>query len=631
MMITKRQFGVTLMIFLTLFLLFMGFQIGKEAVATPDINKHISGAAQGGKSTAFIPGFAVINAKGEPEGLAPGSEWMLYIGDENSDSALTVKEWSYYTRTPVALAGELPDIATSLLPDVVIIEPDLIRDRSDKIAKLMSGGVDFIFTSLPDYEYVKSDFTLRKLLGIRRPVREEITLKGAHLFKGFLLGGERIFEEDPEENATEEKEKLQDLELTVPWYSVRAGTKTFMRGTLTDEDLQEAQENKLKNEDMPAIIWRSSYEGSLVFAVNGGYMSDRRAGMGLLQAMMHERNTYTIYPIINAHVFSVDNCPILTDENKEQVEKIYGKPITKVQTDIIMPMFITLSTKNGKVPSCFMSVKYDRSDPAQPQRDTVSKYLSMLSEMGGELAASANCRSGALSQEELADDLSFLKSEVPGYRVSAVMCSAEELSALPYALEAANAEDIRTAATSEYSPDLPIVGRLNESMTFQQTTSDLYRHTFTDELEYLGVQTLLGYSNGSCSIAKTFYPGSKKDEWQNSSREIFSNLTTYSNPFRAEDSVTVTDSDERIRTYLDLQYAYERSGDVITVTTDRGSHSGDCYFILRTHNESVTSVSGGEFKEIEEDAYLISAKRDNTVIRLSSTLSTLIDMEGSNR
>lgn len=36
MMITKRQFSVTIVIFITLLLLFMGFQIGKEAASTPE-------------------------------------------------------------------------------------------------------------------------------------------------------------------------------------------------------------------------------------------------------------------------------------------------------------------------------------------------------------------------------------------------------------------------------------------------------------------------------------------------------------------------------------------------------------------------------------------------------------------
>jgi hypothetical protein len=45
----------------------------------------------------------------------------------------------------------------------------------------------------------------------------------------------------------------------------------------------------------------------------------------------------------------------------------------------------------------------------------------------------------------------------------------------------------------------------------------------------------------------------------------------------------------------------------------------------------VVSVSGGSFKQLEEDAYLITAEEKNVEIRLASTLSALVDMEGKDR
>ena len=53
MIITRRLFIISLVIFLTLLLLFMGFQVGKEAVSTPGINKHIADIAPGRKSADY--------------------------------------------------------------------------------------------------------------------------------------------------------------------------------------------------------------------------------------------------------------------------------------------------------------------------------------------------------------------------------------------------------------------------------------------------------------------------------------------------------------------------------------------------------------------------------------------------
>ena len=630
MMITRRQFFVTIVIFLTLLLLFMGFQIGREMVSAPGVNKHIAAVAPNGKSSAALPNFYESDQSGKPEGLSEQDEWVLYLGEKNGAYAATAKEWSYYTKIPVVHAAKLPDVSASALPDIVMIEPDFVRGRSDHIAELMEKGVDFIFMSLPEYDYVTSDDKLRKILGIYRTVQKEIDLRGVHLFKGFLLGGERIFEEETAAEANDKHENRQDLELKIPWYSVRTRTKTYMRGTLSDEDMETANEKKYKNEDMPAIIWRSCFGNGEAYAVNGSYLKNRRAGMGILQAMMYERKPYSVYPVINAQVFSVAHFPILTDENAAQVEKIYGRTVTKAQTDIMLPMFITLASNSGKKPGFFLSVKYDRSDPAQPQKGILKTYLSMIDEMHGELALSAD-NLGKNSAGELTADYDFISSEAPDYRITAVMSAADRLSRLPETLEAAGARDIRTVSTSAYSESLPIFGYLNESVTWQQTTSSLKRHTFTDELELLGVQTLLAYSNSVCSMAEAFYPQNKKDEWQNSSRVIFSNLTTYSHPFRAEDNLTVTESDDRIRAYLGLQYKAERSGDVITVTSEGVSGDGVNRFILRTHDERIESVSGGAYELLEENAYLISAQREKTEIRLTSSHSSFVVMEGSNR
>ena len=100
---------------------------------------------------------------------------------------------------------------------------------------------------------------------------------------------------------------------------------------------------------------------------------------------------------------------------------------------------------------------------------------------------------------------------------------------------------------------------------------------------------------------------------------------------KMEDYLTITESDARIRNYFSLNYSVERSGDVITVSTDSDSVNSKCYFILRTHDEKINSVSGGKFTKIEENAYLITTERNKCEIKLSSTLSALVDMEGSNR
>ena len=69
----------------------------------------------------------------------------------------------------------------------------------------------------------------------------------------------------------------------------------------------------LENEDMPAIIWRSSIGKGSVFAVNGDYIMT--AGIGILDAMLYESKEYSLYSVVNAQNLCIVGFPDLTNEN----------------------------------------------------------------------------------------------------------------------------------------------------------------------------------------------------------------------------------------------------------------------------------------------------------------------------
>ncbi len=625
MMITKRQYLVTILLFLVLLLLFMGFQLSQNAVNAS--GKHVLSelpAFEGG-AERMDRGFSPAE---ELRAGDAGAEWMLYIGSEDSRLAETVREWSCYSSAAVACAQTLPEEGSGSLPAVVMIEPAYAADYAGRLAELMDAGTDVIFLALPDYDTIAGNDTLRELLGIRYLVRPSASLQGVRLFAGFLLGGERIF--DPEQDTVPNADARQDLDLTVPWYAVRRGTKTFMQGIPAGDEEQLSPQNGWPQEDLPAIVWRSSYGAGEAYAVNGSYMENRRIGMGMLQAMMYQRSSYLLYPVVNARVFSVAGCPILTDENEEEVRRIYGWPATRAQTDIMMPMLITLAARYDVKPSCFLAVKYDESDPAQPQTGLLKKLLPMIQEMKGELAWSSARKGTAATDGSAAAESDYLRREAGDYAITASLAHPDRIGKLPEQLSSAGFRDIRTIVSAGYSEEHSILGFLPGDVTLQQATRQLTKHSYLDELELLGVQTVLGYDNAAFDMGAAFHPADASDEWQNLSRTVFSNLTTYSYPFRAEDWLTATESDARVRAFLSLDSAQTRTDDSISLTLD-GPEGVTYYFILRTHDEKVISVSGGSSVQLEDNAYLIAADRNQVEIRLAPALTALGDMEGRNR
>lgn len=83
---------------------------------------------------------------------------------------------------------------------------------------------------------------------------------------------------------------------------------------------------------------------------------------------------------------------------------------------------------------------------------------------------------------------------------------------------------------------------------------------------------------------------------------------------------TLSESDGRVRTFLNLDYQQKRVDDTIYLEIS-GSDGG--WFILRTHGEKITGMDGGTYVEIEEDAYLINAERQEVEIHLERSRGLL--------
>ena len=608
-----------MIIFLTILLLFQGIQVGKSYYAEKDVNKYFSAVKLDGSSARDPSDYAT------PEGTTSDGRTacILFVGKEGGEYAGTVGEWAYYTGRAVRTVDTLDEPDDRDLPELIMLEPGKIVGNEELIDLYLEKGTDFIFLALPDAGVVKSNTALRNILGIQRVRSTGMQLHGIRLFVNFLLGGERIFEvtdNDPDED------RLQDLKLDLPWYSVRNGTKTFVQGILGANDLKDALEKDLKNEDMPAVVWRNHRLNGEVYAVNSDFMLNRKIGTGMLEAMYYHRNEYDVYPVVNAQVFSLVNFPMLTDENNEEVENLYGQSVTKSESDIILPMLISLSSKYEVKPSCYFAVKIDQSDPAEPRKGQLDYFLDMFSEMDAELCLSTVGR-GVSAKEKLRSDLDFYTGEGRTYPIASAFAEREDVRSAAGEIADAGWNDVRTVALTGCGDGSPLIGYSDDRTTYQQVTSELDFHSFNDELELLGVQTMLAYSHSYYDLENAFRPASEKDGWQHASQRVFSNLTTYNAPFSAMDKLTLTESDARIRSFLSLEYSEKRTGDTISIHAE-GS-DGEAYFILRTHNEEITAITGGSFKKIERDAYLITVESGDAEIELTSSLALIVDMKGA--
>ena len=478
-------------------------------------------------------------------------------------------------------------------------------------------GVTVIFATLPQSSVIREYRDLRELLGIRAVIADEIPLAGMHLFSGFLLGGEEIYE------VTElGEEERQDMNPSVPWYTTGAGTKTYMVGTLSDETIEQTVDNEIraqyagmeeeaaKNSLLPAILWRNSVDTAKIFCVNGDYLADI-SGVGILDAMMGETYDYDIYPVINAQNLVIADLSAFVSENEEEMQKRYSQPAQAVYQEIVWPSLTSIASRTGAKMTCMMTPQFTYTDEEEPDGENVTYYLKRLKEEHAEAGLSADSREGIPLSEKIKQDQTFWQTYAPSYRFLSLYAdgvkSIGEESALP--------AEIRTVALGS-GVSGQAVGYLNENVTLQPSTSSGIRHTFLDDFKVKCMETALGYSNITLDLYSVTYPEGDEDSWEKMSKKIAANLGTYWKAYEAFDATTLTESDVRIRRFLALDYKQQRAGNVITLSLEHREDAA--WFLLRLHGEKVTEVAGGSFEEIEDGVYLILAEEDEVSVEVQT-------------
>jgi hypothetical protein len=174
-------------------------------------------------------------------------------------------------------------------------------------------------------------------------------------------------------------------------------------------------------------------------------------------------------------------------------------------------------------------------------------------------------------------------------------------------------DGIRTVCLEADPVEAP-VAYAGDDVTEQRATVDGFFHTYSDDLRMKSLETCLGYSNILVDLESILVPQSDEDRWETRIERLASYTVTYWKPFSAFAKTTVSESDARIRQFLNLDYEESREDDVITLDINGMEESAS--FILRTHNEEIADVTGGSWTEIEDHAYLIEAESATVKIRV---------------
>ena len=357
-----------------------------------------------------------------------------------------------------------------------------------------------------------------------------------------------------------EEKKRQDLELDVPWYQVGSGTKTYMVGLL-----DEKTGKNVENEDFPTIIWRNGIDYGSVFAVVGDYMKGSTA-LGLLDGMRAEALQYTIYPIVNAQNLSMVNFPVFADENNTEMLKLYSQSVTGIARDIMWPALISVVEKSDMKMTCFIQPQADYTDDIEPKSGNLEFYLKQMKEQSAEAGISLEYQKLDKAEDKVTKDTEFFENEKINYRFGAAFAKEKDLKGILKDTDSGLLGDVGTLVC-DYTENQPVVSYYSDSVTLQTVTSDGMNYAYSDDIRMRSIQTALGYTNVMLDMYDIFWPQEKTDRWEVMQKRFSSNLLTYWKNFRDFDSTTLSESNARIRTFLNLAYSQSREDNTITLQT----------------------------------------------------------------
>ncbi len=595
-MVSRRKFfSIAIMMFVLLFL-FQFSMVLRDRQNTYDVNSNLAPKQNDGKNVWK-------NEELDPASVGTTDRrYVLFVGDSSSDMAEAVSRWCTYAKWDISKCSSMEKFKENdkNLPGMLILESEkyALDDNLKKIEELEQKGVIIVFGCLEDPKNIEKNQELQDFLGIYKIVSKKTELTGAKLFEGLLLGGEVIYE-TPEDK--DERDR-QDLQLNVPWYQVGSGTKTYMVGLLD----QSKQKETVENEELPTLIWRNGIRNGSIFCVVGDYMKDSTA-LGLLDGMVAEASSYYIYPVVNAQNLSMINFPVFADENNEQMMELYSQSITGMARDIMWPSLISIVEKGGLKMTCFMQPQTNYEDGIEPTSRDLVFYLKQMKEQNAEAGLSLQYKNAESLRDKLNQDAEFFRKADSSYKYGAAYTEEKDLDTVKALMNTELMKNVSTLVC-KYTEDEPVISYCTDSVTLQSVTSDGMNYTYSDDIRMRSIQSSLGYTNVMLNMQKIFWPERKKDRWQIMQKRFSSNLLTYWKNFTGFDSTTLSESNTRTRTFLNLDFSETRTDDAIILKT---SESGS-WFILRTHGEEIEQIEDGTQKKLEDNVYLIQAQ-DTTV------------------
>lgn len=545
----------------------------------------------------------------EKEVLSGSNGYVVYIGGQDTDMGKTVTDWCEYTKRNMLIYKDIKEYRsyTTRYPDAVLLDSSYLNYSTDisYIDTLADSGINIVFCNMPDYSTMHENTYLQEICGITLN-QERVAITGVKVFEDFLLGGEKWY--IPQ---TEEEQEYFDFDSETEWYVPSGATKTYMIG-IADEKLYSDR----TNEKQPAIIWKKSYGNSNIFCINADYI-EKTCGIGILTAVMYNMNDYLIYPVVDSQSVVVKNYPLLSFDNENEIKQYYGRTSSAVMQNVIWPELYNISTGLDARFTFMVPPQLNYSDNNTPSIQELEYFFRLFKENNYEAGLTTRSDKETTVTEKLKADEDFYNAFMDRYRFLAISARKSEVSEILNA-DMEYTDNLNTIVTgSNDFADDGLFEYKNQNVLGISSVLSAENYSYTRDFTQKCLNSALAYLNVDMDLEKVLTPDSNSLLWDKYVKKATYSLTGYLENNKYFSKCSITEADKRIREFLALNYTQSRSGDAITINTSGAAQTKR--FMIRLHTEEIESVTGGEFVKVEDGVYIVTSDSNQIIVNVRST------------
>lgn len=356
------------------------------------------------------------------------------------------------------------------------------------------------------------------------------------------------------------------------------------------------------------IVYTYPYGSGKTLIINATFLNDSRC-MGVLTAGLGELLDEFVYPMLGTECVFLDNFPIVTYVNDAVCMKLYGRTTEAFVRDVVWPVFQGIAVRHEiKYTSSVLSVSGEPDVFPAISESLFNTLGKSALQYNGEMVYAAEC----LNADELYLNESFIQNfdeTFKNYRIEAlVMVNGEDIPEAVTAL-GRDMKAVRGKISADNEPGRMAV--LKDYVVFPEATSGIR----LDEGNMFAIASILsshGMVSHTFDVNRFIVVDENVAGWDLDKEQLAEYEKRVFSKTDYLQKVSLSETTNILKSYLGMEYAWEKNGNTITVSANRMIEGQP--FWVRTKGK-IVKAEGAEYVMVADGYYCV---------RLNGTSAKLI-------